>query len=228
MMDVPRPDADRGSSTPGGPRSRSEGRRVVDPPSGTSAADAPLVPGWLIRLAEVGWRVLVTLTLGLVVIAVAVELAVVVALDRRCLDPGGYARALRRATSRAGVGPQQGGRGRLACGAARPGRCGRRDRPRHGSVAERDRLGRSMRRSACSRSQLAAIGIQSDVTAILQRIETGSVSWSWAGSQTSSPRERMSSPSPSWAASSRSSCCRTATEHGPGSSTRAAAGAVGR
>ena len=52
---------------------------MVDPPSGTSAADAPLVPGWLIRLAEVGWRVLVTLTLGLVVIAVAVELAVVVA-----------------------------------------------------------------------------------------------------------------------------------------------------
>ncbi len=38
----------------------------------------PLVPGWLVRLAAIGWRVLVTLALGVVLFGIAVQLATVV------------------------------------------------------------------------------------------------------------------------------------------------------
>jgi predicted PurR-regulated permease PerM len=58
---------------------RLEGQRVVDQPSSAAPAEDRLVPGWLVRLAAIGWRVLVTLALALVLVGVAVELAVVVA-----------------------------------------------------------------------------------------------------------------------------------------------------
>ena len=38
----------------------------------------PLVPGWLVRLAAIGWRVLVTLALGVVLFGIAVQLSTVV------------------------------------------------------------------------------------------------------------------------------------------------------
>jgi predicted PurR-regulated permease PerM len=52
---------------------------VVDLPIGTGSTEDPLVPGWLVRLAAIGWRVLVTLALGVVLFGIAVQLATVVA-----------------------------------------------------------------------------------------------------------------------------------------------------
>jgi putative heme transporter len=53
---------------------------VDDLPSGAASIEEDrLVPGWLVRLAAVGWRVLVTLALGVVLFAIAGQLAVVVA-----------------------------------------------------------------------------------------------------------------------------------------------------
>ena len=45
----------------------------------TSSTEDPLVPGWLARLAAIGWRVLVTLALGLVLWSIAVLLFTVAA-----------------------------------------------------------------------------------------------------------------------------------------------------
>jgi predicted PurR-regulated permease PerM len=53
---------------------------VDDIPSGAASIEEDrLVPGWLVRLAAVGWRVLVTLALGVVLYVIAGQLAVVVA-----------------------------------------------------------------------------------------------------------------------------------------------------
>jgi putative heme transporter len=53
---------------------------VADQPSGAASIEEDrLVPGWLVRLAAIGWRVLVTLALGVVLFAIARQLAVVVA-----------------------------------------------------------------------------------------------------------------------------------------------------
>ncbi len=52
---------------------------MVDLLSGDASTEDPLVPGWLVRLAAIGWRVLVTLALGVVLFAIAVQLATVVA-----------------------------------------------------------------------------------------------------------------------------------------------------
>jgi predicted PurR-regulated permease PerM len=52
---------------------------VVDHPSSVSSTEEPLVPGWLVRLAAIGWRVLVTLGFVLVLFAVATQLAAAVA-----------------------------------------------------------------------------------------------------------------------------------------------------
>ena len=41
--------------------------------------DEPLVPGWLVRLAAIGWRVLVTVALGIVLFGIVLQLAVVAA-----------------------------------------------------------------------------------------------------------------------------------------------------
>jgi predicted PurR-regulated permease PerM len=51
---------------------------VVDLSSGADSTEDPLVPGWLVRLAAIGWRVLVTLALGVVLFGIAVQLATVV------------------------------------------------------------------------------------------------------------------------------------------------------
>ena len=45
---------------------------------GAGSPEDPLVPGWLVRLAAIGWRVLVTLALGVVLFGIAVQLATVV------------------------------------------------------------------------------------------------------------------------------------------------------
>jgi hypothetical protein len=42
-------------------------------------AGSDLVPGWLVRLAAIGWRLLATILLGLVLLAIALELATVTA-----------------------------------------------------------------------------------------------------------------------------------------------------
>ena len=53
---------------------------MVDRMSGVDVTDEdPLVPGWLVRLAAVGWRVLVTLALGVVLFSIVQQLAVVAA-----------------------------------------------------------------------------------------------------------------------------------------------------
>ena len=52
---------------------------MTPPVSAASIEEDRLVPGWLVRLAAVGWRVLVTLALGLVLFAIAGQLAVVAA-----------------------------------------------------------------------------------------------------------------------------------------------------
>jgi putative heme transporter len=52
---------------------------VVDRSGAPSIEEDSLVPGWLIRLAAIGWRVLVTLALGVVLLAIAGQLATVVA-----------------------------------------------------------------------------------------------------------------------------------------------------
>ena len=41
--------------------------------------DTDLVPGWLERLAAVGWRLLATILLGLVLLAIVVQLWIVTA-----------------------------------------------------------------------------------------------------------------------------------------------------
>ena len=51
---------------------------MVDLPAGAGPTEDPLVPGWLVRLAAIGWRVLVTLALGVVLFGIAVQLATVV------------------------------------------------------------------------------------------------------------------------------------------------------
>ena len=45
-------------------------------PAPSPIEEDPLVPGWLVRLAAIGWRVLVTLALGVVLFAIARQLAV--------------------------------------------------------------------------------------------------------------------------------------------------------
>ena len=52
---------------------------MVDERGGASSIDHPLVPGWLVRLAAIGWRVLVTLALGVVLFGIAGQLATVAA-----------------------------------------------------------------------------------------------------------------------------------------------------
>src|SRR5688572_22841607 len=52
---------------------------VVDERGDASSRDHPLVPGWLVRLAAIGWRVLVTLALGVFMFGIAGQLATVVA-----------------------------------------------------------------------------------------------------------------------------------------------------
>jgi putative heme transporter len=52
---------------------------VVDHPERASATEDPLVPGWLVRLAAIGWRVLVTLALGVVLFGIAQQLFTVAA-----------------------------------------------------------------------------------------------------------------------------------------------------
>ena len=52
---------------------------MVDLPSGAASTEDPLVPGWLVRLAAIGWRVLVTLALGVVLFGIAQQLFTVVA-----------------------------------------------------------------------------------------------------------------------------------------------------
>ncbi len=52
---------------------------MVDDPARASAMEDPLVPGWLVRLAAIGWRVLVTLALAVVLFAIVRQLAVVAA-----------------------------------------------------------------------------------------------------------------------------------------------------
>jgi predicted PurR-regulated permease PerM len=52
---------------------------VLDHGMDTARSPEPLVPGWLTRLAAIGWRVLVTLALGLVIAVVVRQLAVVAA-----------------------------------------------------------------------------------------------------------------------------------------------------
>ena len=52
---------------------------MVDERDGASSIDHPLVPGWLERLAAIGWRVLVTLALGVVLFGIAGQLATVAA-----------------------------------------------------------------------------------------------------------------------------------------------------
>ena len=42
-------------------------------------AGSDLVPGWLVRLAAIGWRLLATILLALVLLAIALELATVTA-----------------------------------------------------------------------------------------------------------------------------------------------------
>ena len=42
-------------------------------------AGSDLVPGWLVRLAAIGWRLLATILLGLVLLFIALELATVTA-----------------------------------------------------------------------------------------------------------------------------------------------------
>ena len=51
---------------------------MVDLPAGAGPTEDPLVPGWLVRLAAIGWRVLVTLALAVVLFGIAVQLATVV------------------------------------------------------------------------------------------------------------------------------------------------------
>ena len=52
---------------------------MVDDPAQATAIEESLVPGWLVRLAAIGWRVLVTLALGVVLFAIAGQLATVAA-----------------------------------------------------------------------------------------------------------------------------------------------------
>ena len=52
---------------------------MVDERGDASSIDHPLVPGWLVRLAAIGWRVLVTLALGVVLFGIAGQLATVAA-----------------------------------------------------------------------------------------------------------------------------------------------------
>ena len=52
---------------------------MTSPSSAASIEEDRLVPGWLVRLAAVGWRVLVTLALAAVLFAIAGQLAVVAA-----------------------------------------------------------------------------------------------------------------------------------------------------
>src|SRR5688572_10171035 len=52
---------------------------VTDERGTAASADHPLVPGWLVRLAAIGWRVLVTLALVVVVYAIVGQLATVAA-----------------------------------------------------------------------------------------------------------------------------------------------------
>jgi predicted PurR-regulated permease PerM len=54
-------------------------RDLVDLPSGAVSTEDPLVPGWLARLAAIGWRALVTLALGVVLWALVQQLATVAA-----------------------------------------------------------------------------------------------------------------------------------------------------
>lgn len=52
---------------------------MTDRPDSRETAATPLVPGWLQRLAAVGWRILVTLALGFVIVQLAMLLGVVTA-----------------------------------------------------------------------------------------------------------------------------------------------------
>ena len=52
---------------------------MIDESGAAAPTHNPLVPGWLDRLAAIGWRVLVTLALGVVLFAIAGQLSTVVA-----------------------------------------------------------------------------------------------------------------------------------------------------
>ena len=112
---------------------------VADLAFGAVSTEDPLVPGWLVRLAAIGWRVLVTLALGVVLFGIAGQLATVVAsiilalILAATLAP--YV-AERRAR---GWGRSKAAGVVSLDGAPRARRGHRRDRHRVGPVRERDR-----------------------------------------------------------------------------------------
>ena len=63
----------------GPPRPAMTTEHGTDPLLESIGADDALVPGWLRRLAAIGWRVLATLALGVVLVFAAVQLAIVTA-----------------------------------------------------------------------------------------------------------------------------------------------------
>ena len=123
----------------------------VEPTAPDHAADAPLdlgggalVPGWLQRLAALGWRVLVSVAMGIVLVTVGGPAA-----GRHRLDP---VRIHRRRHRRAALPPHAGagldahqGLGRGQCRRARHGGVG--GRPRRRCVRALSRRARPRRRA---------------------------------------------------------------------------------